>query len=69
MASADFSDSVPGVRVEGASVLDTGTLFRGAEALGLTLSSRMLESFQDYHRELADWNTRVNLTSISAWAG
>ena len=38
-----------------------------AEELGLSLTVPMLERFRSFHRELADWNTRMNLTSISAW--
>ena len=67
MASAEFSDSGSGIKVEGAGDLNTDLLFRGAEELGVGLNTRMLETFQDFHRELADWNTRMNLTSISAW--
>ena len=67
MASADFSDSPPGIKAEGAGDLDTGILLRGVEELGLTLTPEMLETFQEFHRELADWNTRINLTSITAW--
>ena len=37
----------------------------GAAALGVHLSLAQLEQFQRYYEELADWNTRVNLTSVS----
>ena len=67
MASADYPESGPGIQTEGAGDLDTGILSRGAEELGLILTTPMLESFRDFHRELADWNTRMNLTSITAW--
>ena len=40
-------------------------LERGAESLGIHLSDAQLEQFGRYHRELAQWNARVNLTSIS----
>ena len=67
MASVDFSKSGPDIEAEGARDLDTDILLRGAEELGLNLTVEMLEKFQSFHRELADWNTRMNLTSITAW--
>ncbi len=39
----------------------------GAERLGVRVSLAQLERFQQYYRELVDWNTRVNLTSITGW--
>jgi 16S rRNA (guanine527-N7)-methyltransferase len=39
-------------------------LASGASELGLELSSAQLAQFDLYYRELADWNQRVNLTSI-----
>ena len=67
MASADYSKSGSRIQAEEAGDLDTGILSRGAEELGLSLTTSMLERFQDFHRDLADWNTRMNLTSITAW--
>jgi len=35
------------------------------EMLGLSLSSEQLEAFENYSRELASWNQRISLTTIS----
>ena len=37
----------------------------GAIKLGVQLTSRQLEQFSIYYRELIDWNRRVNLTAIT----
>jgi len=37
----------------------------GAQKLGLSLTLKQLEQFSIYYRELADWNQRLNLTSIT----
>ena len=37
----------------------------GAKELGIGLSVGQLEQFELYHRELAEWNQRANLTSIT----
>ena len=39
-------------------------LARGAPELGIELSSEQLDQFEVYYRELADWNGRMNLTSV-----
>ena len=39
-------------------------LARGALELGLSLDAAQLVQFQSYYNELADWNTRMNLTSV-----
>ena len=39
-------------------------LVKGAAELGLCLTSGQVESFRSYHRELASWNRRMNLTAI-----
>jgi 16S rRNA (guanine527-N7)-methyltransferase len=39
-------------------------LKRGAEELGIELDARAIELFERYYRELAEWNRRMNLTSI-----
>jgi 16S rRNA (guanine527-N7)-methyltransferase len=39
-------------------------LARGAAELGLQLTDHQLDQFEVYYRELADWNQRMNLTSI-----
>ena len=39
-------------------------LAQSAPELGLSLDDAQLEQFEIYHRELADWNTRMNLTSV-----
>jgi len=41
-----------------------GLLKAGAAQLGVALSEEQLDQFETYYRELADWNQRVNLTSI-----
>ena len=42
-----------------------GLLANGASELGLRLSPAQLDQFELYYRELAEWNHRVNLTSIT----
>ena len=39
-------------------------LVKGAAELGLCLTPGQVESFRVYHRELAVWNQRMNLTAI-----
>ena len=39
----------------------------GASALGVHLSLAQVDQFRRYYQELADWNTRVNLTSMTGW--
>ena len=39
-------------------------LIEGARALGIDLGAEQLDLFDRFRRELLDWNTRVNLTSI-----
>ncbi len=43
-------------------------LARGAPELGLSLDAAQLEQFEIYYREVADWNTRMNLTSVIDYA-
>ena len=40
-------------------------LRQGAERLGLKLGDKELACFQTYYEELLDWNSRMNLTSIT----
>jgi len=40
-------------------------LISGTGRLGIKLSPEQLEQFEVYYRELTDWNTRMNLTSIT----
>ncbi len=42
-------------------------LIAGAEKLGLTLSQEQVGQFEDYCREMLDWNQRVNLTAITGY--
>ena len=42
-------------------------LARGAPELGLSLDAAQLAQFETYYGELADWNTRMNLTSVIAY--
>ncbi len=39
-------------------------LRRGAAELGLALSERQFEQFEEYFHQLIDWNTRFNLTAV-----
>ena len=39
-------------------------LAQGAPELGLSLDASQLQRFEAYYRELADWNDRMNLTSV-----
>ena len=38
---------------------------RSSRELGIFLTPKQLEQFQVYHEELAEWNQRVNLTSVA----
>ena len=42
-------------------------LVRGASELGLRLTAQQLEQFETYYKELADWNRRINLTTITEY--
>ena len=42
-------------------------LTSGAESLGVPLDASQLEQFRTYYETLTDWNSRVNLTSITDW--
>ena len=42
-------------------------LEQGARSLGICLSGEQLVQFELYHRELADWNQRANLTAITGY--
>ena len=42
-------------------------LEREAGNLGIKLSLAQLEQFQRYYYELNEWNSRVNLTSVTEW--
>jgi 16S rRNA (guanine527-N7)-methyltransferase len=42
-------------------------LIVGAEKLGIRLSAEQLERFEAYYQEITDWNSRVNLTSITGY--
>ena len=43
------------------------TLIAGAAELGIQLDRAKQDSLRRYHDELVDWNTRVNLTSVTDW--
>ena len=45
-----------------------GLLAEGAAQMGIQLTAGQLAQFDVYRRELADWNERVNLTSITGHA-
>ncbi len=53
-----MKDSVP-------ADLDLTLLTRGAAELGVSLTPSQCEAFATFVRELVDWNTRINLTSIT----
>ena len=42
-------------------------LLAGAADLGITLTEAQQETFVRYFHALADWNRRVNLTSVDGW--
>ena len=42
-------------------------LAEGAKSLGIHLSNEQLDQFELYYRELAEWNQRANLTSITGY--
>jgi 16S rRNA (guanine527-N7)-methyltransferase len=42
-------------------------LLSGAGKLGIALTPAQEEQFQQYYKELIDWNNRVNLTSVTVW--
>ena len=48
--------------------LDTGKLERDSAKLGVSLDSTQLDKFRLYYRELARWNSTMNLTSVTGWA-
>jgi 16S rRNA (guanine527-N7)-methyltransferase len=43
----------------------TAILLRGAEQLGITLTSQVAESYLFYIKELKKWNQRINLTALT----
>ncbi len=43
------------------------TLAQGAEEVGAFLTGEQLDQFETYYQELAQWNRRVNLTSITGY--
>jgi len=43
----------------------TAILLKGAEQLGITLTSQVVERFLFYIKELKKWNQRINLTSLA----
>ena len=42
-------------------------LVDGAAQLGIHLESRQIQQFEQYYRELAEWNKRANLTAIEGY--
>ncbi len=47
--------------------LDAGTLCQGADGLGLTLDGAQVRLFQEYYHALLEWNSRMNLTTVTGW--
>ena len=52
---------------EPCETLDTGNLERDSAKLGVSLDSAQLDKFRLYYRELARWNSTMNLTSVTGW--
>ena len=50
-----------------AAEIQANLLATGAKALGIRLSETQTSRFVRYYDELARWNERVNLTSITEW--
>jgi 16S rRNA (guanine527-N7)-methyltransferase len=48
------------------STFQRDLLQKGAASLGITLDERQLVSFESYHRLLAEWNEKMNLTRVPA---
>ena len=46
---------------------DTHSLEASARRLGVVLSVQQVDQFCVYYRELRDWNSRFNLTSVTDW--
>lgn len=42
-------------------------LVTGAEKLGLSLSQEQVQQFEEYCREMLEWNQRINLTAITGY--
>jgi 16S rRNA (guanine527-N7)-methyltransferase len=42
-------------------------LLAGASKLGLSLSDDQVRQFEEYYREMMDWNQRINLTAITGY--
>ncbi len=40
---------------------------RGVADLGISLDEKQLAQFERHHSELVDWNSRVNLTTVTGW--
>ena len=45
--------------------LEMENLIEGANELGIELDARQVEQFELYFQDLAEWNTRINLTAIT----
>ena len=43
------------------------TLKAGAAELGIHLDENQMRLLRRYYEELVDWNTRINLTSVTGW--
>lgn len=52
---------------EPCETLDTGKLERDSARLGIELDPARLDKFRVYYRELARWNSSMNLTSVTGW--
>ena len=50
-----------------ATEIQISHLVSGADAMGIMLTEAQARQFARYYAELARWNERVNLTSVTAW--
>ena len=50
-----------------ATTATCGLLAKGAADVGIALDAAQLERFERYFHELVEWNSRVNLTSVTQW--
>ena len=47
--------------------LHTRTLETGAKELGVSLDAAQLDQFRRYYLELVEWNSKMNLTTVTDW--
>lgn len=47
--------------------LDTTVVQEGAARLGVSLDERQLDQFRHFYLGMVEWNSRMNLTSVTEW--